>query len=399
MRAWKLIVLILGALPSVVLSAAPAAPTDADIKKNVVVGTVDGESDDVMSVVTARLSAKPGVANVTLQDHGNFVQVIMPHTIVPQPGMFIEAKSPYFSKIALYQIEPETTAVRVFTTVEASALKKAMSAEVLNDRLVVTLDHRQLPADLLKKSQSTATTKEVTTTPVTAEDTSPALKLKEVAASVPANAIGSPEDLNNKMYIVAAFSAIMILALISFQMLRAINRKKRSLFEHDEGIEIKTLSSTNLMPKHKLVLVEACNERMLLAVSPDRVTCLSTFAKDPRAMAAKTAAAQISQQRAVQAAVAAKPTIKAEPQVGLTLKPTLKNEDKMTTMAVTASPAFEKVSPSVQANKKINIAIDDNYVTKKTQTLDNAQTPDRSGAINDVTKLIREKLKTIGSQV
>jgi flagellar protein FliO/FliZ len=117
------------------------------------IGGIDGESDDAMSLINIRFVRKPSWTKLNeVQEHGSFLQIVLPNTIVPNPGEFYEGNSPYIQKIAAFQLTPNSAGVRLFTTENAAKTKQAANVELLGKRLVFTIDHVHMKELLAAKT-------------------------------------------------------------------------------------------------------------------------------------------------------------------------------------------------------------------------------------------------------
>ena len=133
------------------LPASATAPEADDGAKRsppppITVGAIDGETEDKLTIVTIRLSGQPDWREPPrIQDHGHFLQVILPKTVVTDPGRFFDGAGPFLSKIVAYQLSASDSVVRLFVHGDASRIKAVTSAELLGDRVLVTIDHSRLP--------------------------------------------------------------------------------------------------------------------------------------------------------------------------------------------------------------------------------------------------------------
>lgn len=112
-------------------------------------GLIDGESDDKGTTITVRLDKKPAWEKVPeLQNHGSFLQLVLPETIVPEPGKFFDGGSPFVPKIAVFQLTPSEAGIRFFLAADAARTRAALSSALLDNRIVLTLDHQRLASGL-----------------------------------------------------------------------------------------------------------------------------------------------------------------------------------------------------------------------------------------------------------
>lgn len=150
------IVLRITAVLLLVAGTAFAAPKAATPPKKLpgtkimtTLGLVDGESDDKGTTITVRLDKKPAWETVPeLQNHGAFLQLVLPETLVPEPGKFFDGGSPFVPKIAVFQLTPSEAGIRFFLARDAAKTRAALSAALLDNRIVLTLDHQKLASGL-----------------------------------------------------------------------------------------------------------------------------------------------------------------------------------------------------------------------------------------------------------
>jgi flagellar biogenesis protein FliO len=150
------IVLRITAVLLLVAGTAFAAPKAATPPKKLpgtkimtTLGLIDGESDDKGTTITVRLDKKPTWGTVPeLQNHGAFLQLVLPETIVPEPGKFFDGGSPFVPKIAVFQLTPSEAGIRFFLASDAAKTRAALSSALLDNRIVLTLDHQKLATDL-----------------------------------------------------------------------------------------------------------------------------------------------------------------------------------------------------------------------------------------------------------
>lgn len=261
----------------------PASPT------LMTMGPIDGESDQKASIITIRYDSKPGFPKPKVEAMGSFIQVTLPATIVPKPGQFVEANSPYIRKFAAFQIDEQTAALRLFVTKEASHLVGAVTTDILENRVVIVMDHVEAEKQLLAHFDG------VPVTGPTAEDV---LKKTEVRTDIPdpvkvkehvpakveapkaeaAKAASWSDGLQDKLVVATAFSAVMILLLIGIKTWRRMMTKKWP-GAPVEDYSLKTLATHAVGPKQKLTVVQVGQEQILIGVSPDSINFLTSLKK------------------------------------------------------------------------------------------------------------------------
>lgn len=371
--------------------------------KPVILGVYDSEADADMTVITARLSEKPSFTDLKLEDHGAFFQIVLPNVIVPHPGQFNSAKGPYAKKLAAYQISATDGALRIFTEGDSKVLAAATTAEILNDRVVVTIDHRLLPskdptAALLDQSSTTAEG-------LTSGDLTPA----DLARTSSATGLGigaNVVDLSSRLNSVAVFSAIMLLGLLALYFSKGFLRRRRGGAENGETFQMKILSSMMMAPKQRLALIEICNERILVGVSPGQLSYLTTLnsnAKRQPAFGLSEPSVGLPpqlQQYFQRQSPAATPTVDLKP------APITMLEDDVDPKL--ASRKISRQNPAIEPQRnlaretparRINVAISDDGIESRlepqTRRPKNETRVDDGGDIGDVTRIIREKLKNL----
>ncbi len=400
---------------------------------------IEGESDKAVSIVTVALAGKPDWSSPSVEDHGTFVQILLPSTIVPSPGTFLDANSPYITKIAAFQVPNATTgqstdaAVRLFVNRDAAAVKQAIVSEILTDRIVVTLDHKKLDAALASTGEianpSASETKiESGNAPTPAElvqnepeqktDLAPATgsSWSSVGVKVP--------DLSKKLAIASGFSLFMLALLGLVYKWRRLNpfsqraresatgssrfknTIKHRVQESEDGddfardtvkMTMKTISTMSVAPGQKLSLVQVGNETVLLSISAAGVQFLTNVSNGSQRVPSYEM-----------------PQVQGSRQMARLTEPARRSfeeridRDDLEEVAApraTASTEVEKPLPAKNAlkvsarqgatfTKKVRVAVTDEGITN----LDSSEPSSSSAATkpsDDITRLIREKLRNL----
>lgn len=371
--------------------------------------SIQGETDNNTSFITIRLNQKPTWQDALIEDHGTFLQIALPNTFVAEPGKFYEGNSQYFKKMVAFQLNSKDAAVRVFVSEKASLVKASSKIDILNDLVVLKLDHTNLQKSLSEKSSSSVDSV-ISSTEVNKSIPEPA-KLIQDNNATPISSIGSNViDLRSKLTGVSIFSGIMLLGLLIMYFLRPIFKKSRKQQISDIPM-IKTLTTYPITAKQKLALIQVGNEKFLLAVSSNSVSFLSAVGVPPSPIF--TQAPQLS--RPIQERLPPTVELKRSP-----LAPTV----PQTTMIPQTTPAANPIDQTtetlhassskdanIRAKKKpapntINVAVGDQGVIqnetlstsdKGSEKSDKVEKGKTSKAIEDVTWLIREKLKNLPS--
>lgn len=421
----------------------------------VTLGDVDGETFDQMTVINIRFHGKPTWAETPkVEDHGMFLQISLPDTLVPEPGKFFDGPTPHFPKIAIIQTTTKDAAVRIFTVKPANTVREASRTEILGDRLIMTLDHKNLqillgqtmataepsfvgpPAPAAKNVQSADTV--ISQTTVRDDLAPPSLVLKkEPKTALTGN--GSQVDLRGTLTKVAAFSGIMFLILIATwfvkpKLRRRIKTKKSAQGEELPALGFETLATMALSPRQKLMVVQIGNDRVLLGVSQDSISFLTNLNQgvQPAFQGAQTAlqgaAAAFAQQAPLMGSLPVRQNrnfteaLTDESTVEMHPRPTLKKiEGNDPESLRSPEPAKKRIaqrkpSPSSFAEEpedsaptprvtrgerpgsRLSIRIDDNGATKVTNrpaSKPSVKEPEKKQAIDDITSIIREKLNTL----
>ncbi|MFY7929719.1 MAG: FliO/MopB family protein, partial [Oligoflexus sp.] len=354
---------------------------------------IDGESDAKSSMITVRYDTKPGFEKPRVEAHGSFLQVILPNTLVPQPGRFIEANSPYIRKYAAFQLDEQTAGIRLFVTKEAAHLLSAVNTDVLENRVVILLDHALAEKSLEAHFdgvpvQGGPTPEEIVDRTEIRRDIPdpaqlPAATVQKQSAETTAaprtqEPVSSKEDwtanMEQKMVLVTMFLAVMLLLLIGIKSWRRVASKKWPLAP-TEDFSLKTLASHSIGPKQKLTVVQVGQEQILIGVSPDSINFLTSLHKP-------TPAPQVSVEGMLHKSL----------QSPLPKRPQNRLVDEVSRPG--GRPARTSSQPLPEPGSGISYGISDEGV-KNYKTPGTSRTPSDPTAVEDVTKLIRKKLRDL----
>lgn len=451
----SLIRIFLGCL--LAISTSPAVFAQAKAPASTAIVKIDGESDKAVSIVTIALSGRPEWAkssNPVVEDHGTFVQVLLPHTVVPSPGTFLDANSPFITKIAAFQVpdqatgQPTGAAVRLFVNRDASVVKKAIVAEILADRAVVTLDHRKLEAAIASSGQITmpASNEEPASTVNTEsmEGLAPADLVKAERAEMAQNAVSAEDpvteprtaaqpsgaawsgvgvkvpDLSGKLAIASGFSLFMLALLgivYKWRRINPFNPKfedvaagratatsrikniiKHRVLQSEDGddfardttpLTMKTISTMHMGPRQKLALVQVGSETVLLSISPSGVQFLTNVGGNNRP--APVQMVQMATNPAQQLVAPAPRSFEERVAEG--------DLDQLEEAPSKPGIKSGKRQGATMA-KKVRVAITDNGVTNMETAAEALADPRTAGKTSekpsdDITRLIREKLRNL----
>lgn len=401
---------LLAATPALAAGKAkPAAP------KLVTIGEIDGEADAKMTILNVRLDKAPtSQSTFELQDHGSFLQLNLKDAIVPEPGKFFEGSNPYLPKVAVFQVGPNEAGIRFFASKNTAKIKQALSAEALGNRIMLTIDNAKLegllaaapasvelvgpPAELAAKTPTAESI--IAKTEVKTDIPEPAALFKGTAGKPAADAkLGSGGlDLRSKLINVSIFSGALLGLLGLTWLLKPYLRRKAQAkgLVQETAVSMRSLATLPLAARQKIQLIQVGNQQILLGVGPDNVTFLTTIAGGQPAPIAPAAPAP-----APQAIPQSFSRLLSERSEALEMKqtPVLKKIPGNDPESLAAPKAPEKkVETARVSGGRINVSVGEDGVKqvlpKKTKEL---AKDDGEGqkAIDDVTRMIREKLKTL----
>lgn len=157
----------LAALPTASFASGISSPSSKKVpsrRKKArlnVVKSVTTETDDNSSIISVFLERTPSWQQPKVSYQKNFVQVELNGVTVLEPGKSYPSKSPHFKKIIPYQIKPGLSALRIYLAKPAADYKKALSCDILGERLLVYLDHSFIAAPAAKAVREERLSKEV----------------------------------------------------------------------------------------------------------------------------------------------------------------------------------------------------------------------------------------------
>ncbi len=354
-------------------------------------GPMDAESDTKSTTITVRYDSKPSFDKPKIEAMGSFLQISLPNTLVSQPGQFIDAKSPFIRKFAAFQLDPQTAALRLFVSKDAAQLAPSLAVDVLENRVVIILDHIQAEKSLqpvvetnsLKAADSTVPTQtpepeapiaERVTIKADNPDENRAIS-KKTEKSIEELARPNVDDgMKEKLVIVTGFLGFLLLVLIGLKTWRRLMVKKWPLTPA-EDITVKTLATHPLGPKQKLTVVQVGQEQILLGVSPDQINFLSSL------------------NRRAETPLVTRNSYEMQPMPRSSVPPPAKRE--VLSEPVSSKPQSRKGSlptEGARPGSSISYGIGDDGI-KNLKGSRSVQAEQES--IEDVTKLIRKKLRDL----
>lgn len=286
LRLFILVLLMFGT--RLIAQETPASPT------LMMMGPIDGESDQKSSIITVRYDSKPGFPKPKVEAMGSFIQVTLPNTMVPKPGQFVEANSPYIRKFAVFQLDEQNAGLRLFVTKEAAHLVGAVTTDILENRVVIVLDHAEAEKQLLahfdgvpvtggptaeevvQKTEVRTDIPDPAKTQMVTKAAAPA-KVEAAAAGTVSQTSSWSDGLQDKLVMVTVFMAVMLALMIGMKSWRRVMTKMPGTPVQDYSL--KTLATHAVGPKQKLTVVQVGQEQILIGVSPDNINFLTSLKK------------------------------------------------------------------------------------------------------------------------
>lgn len=233
---------------------------------------IKAESDSESTLVSTIFKGKFEQSELNIEAHGTFIQVKIPKAIAVESGKFYEGNSPYFRKIAIFQINSDTVGVRLFATQETSSLVDSMSTDILKDRILIHLNHKSI-------SKTTAATDQAPVATVDPAETNIEKNSSIEEILEPKNM--TPATLKEKLIYTSIISAIFFTLCIFTLVFKKFLSRNRVREGSVITSPMRTLAIHPLAPKRNLTLVEVANQKILLAVSPEGINYLTTIDPQP----------------------------------------------------------------------------------------------------------------------
>lgn len=392
-------------------------------KQQTTLGKITSESSKKMTIVNIRLDRKPEWKNLEMESHGTFLQLKLPQTITLNPGDFIEGNSPYIKKIAVYQSSDLEAVLRIFTDIKSDYIKDSSDLDILNNRLVLTVDHSAVKSFITKNKKSDHTKVALTKSETTANEAlKPAQKLdpqskSKVITSEPITAVnkeasnildtpGSVDhSIEHYMKIATVFSISIIILGLLILTVRRILRNQKILNSPDGQIKLQKLNDLILAPKQKLSVIQVGNQQLLLSISPDSVSLITQ-------LAGPATNASHAVEYVANSAIQRLPSTGQKPSKPVKVRSAGKGNDqavepirkkepmRKSSRKIASEPSTKRemvAKSSPRQRKKIQVSIDDAGINNQLgRGLGGGQeNMSTEKAIDDVTKLIREKLKSL----
>ncbi len=342
---------------------------DESNKQYYILGKSDIEASNKLTMINVRLDKKPQGQNFTMENHDSFIQIRFPNTITPTPGNFIDSTSPYIKKMTFYQVTDTDSMARIFTTVEAKHVISSSEIDVLDNRVVLTLNHSLLRPKLEVLSSNLESPKTSTKT------MGPQSTLASISQDKSTNSI-----LNTPLEKGAAVSMTFILLLLLYLTLKRVVKNRRIYSENKEEIELKTLGHLNLSQKQRVSLLQIGTEKILISVTPENINLLMKY-EDRK----KVSLHPSYRNREVE--YKSQQQQQQQQQQGQIKKPPM-SMPSITTPHLRRDQFEKRQEEVLQTRKEINYRIDNDGYHKST-----LETNSTEKAIADVKKIIKERLK------
>lgn len=346
------------------------------------IGQIITEVEGDLTIVTVRLNKTPEWKDVVIEEHGTFLQIKMANTMIPASGEFIDGNGPFLKKIATFQLPNEDGALRFFINQDAAKAKLATTAELIGNRLIITIDHTKLEqlisAQPVKTASATATeivakTQVEKNIPAPGDliAGSPAESEKSAAAPLPASG-----ELRNQLAKAAGFFALLLIALIASQVVK-VKRRKAGNFTSAHGLSqptaLKVLSSIAVGPKQKVTLIQVGSQEILIGVGPESINLLSVIA--PTNVTNNFA-------RHLESA-----SVNSDIRLKSPSEPTPPLQPRRPVVAATTRPQAPNSKPTPVTGNRINVAVGDDGARNV-----NASASQKN---DDITRILRDRLRNI----
>ena len=202
-------------------------------------GSVIGNS----TLITLELDRPPVWNEVGVPSRGSSLELHLPNTITDSAGKFQPiSNSPYILKLLPLQLDAHTTSLRIFANTAGKLLRQATTVEVAGKQIIVFVDHS---------------------------------KLQQVLQGKPSPPITSASGNWTEKIQLAALALIAVLTLLlGWFGLRRLWRKQQ-VRENVPSAVLRNIGQLSLSPQQHLTLVEVYGQRMLFAVSEQRVELLT----------------------------------------------------------------------------------------------------------------------------
>lgn len=381
-----------------------------------IIRNIDGDSSDKLSVITIRLNHMISGEIPKITSHDGFLQFILRNTIIKNPGEFVELKGPILKKIVAVQADEKDTLIRIFTKKNSFEVMEASEIDFLNKRIVFSVDHNRFYSHVDKDNSKFINTDK----DFSKEDV---INNNSLKSDMPSD-IDKMESNNNLSSDHSSFREYLenlawmffglILTGLAMLSLRRVFRNRKLMKYSSVSVPMRTLNDLVLAPRQKLSLVQVGAEQLLLSVSPDGISLISHMDEFKNKMTEKKLDKFSSKSDQIFGPVISGKKFNVESDL---LRKSLTEEksfsensskfDIETTRKNNRISSNKKYNHSVQRSfdsqkkrqpgKSVEFRVDDNGIsnTKKIDKKAMLSKNSTENAIEDVTQLIREKLKSL----
>jgi flagellar biogenesis protein FliO len=328
-----------------------------------------------------------------VEEHGTFLQFQLKNTIVINPGQFVDGSGPFIQKIVAFQTNPKDAAIRLFTDRKSADLSPAIFVDVLENRLLVTLDHKKVTAVDSMAAKVAAVSAEMSKV----DGSLPEVNAETQQDPLPDTTTKSSKDalgLQSKMVIATVFCLVLlVMGGVALFFKPAI--RKRIHQTQSEVPAFKTLSSHSLGPKQKIAVIKVGDERLLVGITPGSITLLRNLdEKQPSVAAQQHNAFQLPERVRSKEPTQALPDRANRPaSTPLPVAPA----------RVVANKGYANVQRAASELQGVEVELRGAQKASQRPTGKGAKPTlprpvanrAKVGSVDDVTKLIREKLKNL----
>jgi len=346
-----------------------------------------GEGKTFVNVQTSG-SALP--TKLSVEEHGTFLQVLVPNSITANPGKFIDGSGDVVKKIVTFQSAPNEVSIRLFIDGDGPAIAKQTFVDVLSNRLLLTVD-------------DVAPTAAIAATTGVADAPAPNT-LAASATEATASTENNNRNLQQKMTSLTIYSAgALFLLLVVLGLRPLIRRRQQQNSGASEIPTFKTLAVHSLGPKQKIAVVKVGDQRLLLGITPSNISILQNIdlpmalaSAGAPAMPARIEAPRPKAHRPIPGKNISKtPPVPTQQDIGenaeIQRPRRLPNYRNVTTDDRKESTSTNYATRRIEAEENPGVAT--KFSSRVGNNDDGNYSPRRN--VEDVTKLLREKLKTL----
>ena len=331
---------------------------------------VSGDHDRSSSIVTLTFDGRVDEKNTKIEAHSTFLDITLKGVMVAKSGSFVDLKGPYLTKAVMIQSDANTSSLRVFVTESADEIRKAVALDNLNDRILLTVDYGILAKNgFVRHLPKTTDTK--------AKDGLDRKVADSYATKVEPSS-GPSNPITDRRLTIATVFSIAMLSLMGVVYFFKLKIRGRRLTSGGSKSIMRTLGTYALAPKQNLQLIEIGSEKILLGVTPDNISFLTKIGRESGSLQGTEYKSERTQESS---------TLLPSPKRPVSKK--LQQKASVRKKAPRKNAKGKVTEPMAKATSDI--------ATYDRQGLPKATNKDPSPTIDDVTNLIRRKLKDLPS--